>query len=108
MCRECFQLGASIYSFTCIENSGRIAFEVLVEESQRVDLRDMEVVDTLLVVQFRREECLVSETPVNKSGQVKEHQSIAAACDFSHLLRLILLLLPHDRVELRSGHLLLS
>ncbi|RZU41749.1 hypothetical protein BDD14_3282 [Edaphobacter modestus] len=50
---ERFKLGSTINSFTAIENSCLVTLQVLIEESQRVCLGNMEVVKALLVVQFR-------------------------------------------------------
>jgi hypothetical protein len=50
-----FKLGSTINGFTAIENSFLVSLQVLIEESQRVCLGNMEVVKALLVVQFRSE-----------------------------------------------------
>jgi len=52
MRRKCLKLGAPVDGFTGIENSFCVAFEVLVEESQRISLRNVEVVEALFMVQF--------------------------------------------------------
>jgi hypothetical protein len=48
--RECLKLGATIDGFTGVENSFCVAFEVLVEESQRVSLRNVKIVEALVAV----------------------------------------------------------
>jgi hypothetical protein len=52
MRREHLKLGPSIDTFASIEKSFHVALHVLVKESQRVGLRNVEVVEALVMVEF--------------------------------------------------------
>ena len=50
MRRELFKLGARINGFVGIENSLDVSLKVLVEESERIHLGNMEVVKALFMI----------------------------------------------------------